>query len=339
MILGTAEEVAAGDLEAIYKGRLDEPTYDPGILDLNTTYYWIVNCVDANGVETEGFVWAFTVSENVIVDDIETYNDIDNLVSNAWIAAGGAIVGNDEAPYINWENVNSGLQAMPLVYDNSADPFASEVTLTLDPAQYWGSGVGGAIGLDISFRGRQPEQNAGSTTVDPETGIITMVGRGADIWGSSDQFQYAYLPLSGDGSMTIRLEDLAETDNWSKTGIMIRETLDAGSKHASVYVTTPANGIRFQSRPETDASSTADDAVATDEAKAQTEPVWLKLVRTGDEFNAYYALPLPEPEPVDPNAPVDPMQSRNPSRNWNGLQWAGIRKYSQWIPMCLLALH
>jgi hypothetical protein len=151
-----------------------------------------------------------------------------------------------------------------------------------------------------------------------------MVGRGADIWGSSDEFQYAYMPLSGDGLMIVKVEDVAETDNWSKAGIMVRETLDAGSKHASVYVTTPANGIRFQSRPETDASSTADDAVATEEAKAQTEPVWLKIERIGDEFNAYYALPLPEPEPVDPNdpnaVPVDPNEPE-PELEWIPMGW------------------
>jgi hypothetical protein len=312
---------------------VDDAALDPGILDLGTTYYWRVDEVDADGAVVEGLVNSFTVSNNVIVDDIEAYNDLDNLVFEAWMAAGGAIVGNAEAPYVNITNVNGGLQAMLLTYDNtpmmSEDPNAepstvSEATLTLDPAQYWGSGVGGATALEIAFRGRTPDLDPGSTSYDEETGVITMVGRGADIWGSSDQFQYAYLPLSGDGSMTVRLEDLAETDNWSKAGIMVRETLDAGSKHASVYVTTPANGIRFQARPETDADSTADDAVATDEAKAQTEPVWLRLERTGDEFNAYYALPLPEPEPVDPNDPnaveVDP-NAPEPELEWIAMGW------------------
>jgi len=315
---------------------VDVAALDPGTLDLGTTYYWRVDEVDADGAVVEGLVWSFTVSNNVVIDDIEAYNDIDNLVFDAWIAAGGAIVGNEEAPYVNLTNVNGGLQAMPMTYDNTpvmpdddpnnAEPVAvSEATLALKPSlTYWGSGVGGSTALDISFRGRKPDLDPGSTSYDEETGVITMVGRGADIWGSSDEFQYAYLPLSGDGLMIVRIEDLAETDNWSKAGIMIRETLDAGSKHASVYVTTPANGIRFQSRPETDASSTADDAVATDEAKAQTEPVWLKLERIGDEFNAYYALPLPEPEPVDPNdpnaVPVDPNEPE-PELEWIAMGW------------------
>jgi hypothetical protein len=151
-----------------------------------------------------------------------------------------------------------------------------------------------------------------------------MVGRGADIWGTADQFQYAFLSLSGDGSMTIKVEDVAETDNWSKAGVQIRETLDAGSKHASVYVTTPVNGVRFQKRAETDAASESDSSVATDEQKAQIEPVWLRLERIGDEFNAYYAAPLPEPVPVDPNdpnaVPVDP-NAPEPELEWIPMVW------------------
>ena len=327
------EDVNAG-AESTFQGNTEVASFVPELV-VRKTYYWRVDEVEADGATVHiGDVWSFTVAENITVDDFEHYNDVDNLVFDAWVAAGGATVGNVEAPYMVPHFVNADIQAMPLFFDNTpvvpddpnAEPLApvSEATLTLDPAQNWATGVDGVEALTLSFRGRLPDMDPGSTSYDEETGVITMVGRGADIWGSSDEFQYAYLPLSGDGLMIVRIEDLAETDNWSKAGIMIRETLDAGSKHASVYVTTPANGIRFQSRPETDASSTADDAVATDEAKAQTEPVWLKLERIGDEFNAYYALPLPEPEPVDPNdpnaVPVDPNEPE-PELEWIAMGW------------------
>ncbi len=337
--------------------NVDVAALEPGLLDLGTTYYWRVDEVDADGAVVEGIVWNFTVSENVIIDDIEAYNDVDNLVFDAWIAAGGAIVGNEEAPFINWSNVNSGKQALPMFYDitpeepapfepDPNDPNAvppppvapvAEATLTFDSPQYWGSGVGGATALDIALRGRP---GPGSASYDQATGIATMVGRGDDIWGTADEFQYAFVTLSGDGSMTVKVEDVNETDNWTKAGIMIRETLDPGSKHVSVYMTSPANGVRFQSRPETDASSTSDTPVATDEAKAQTEPVWLRLERTGDEFNAFYAIPLPEPEPVDPNdpnavpvdpnAPIDPNAEPEPEPE---LEWIPFAWNPQIVPM------
>jgi len=56
-----------------------------------------------------------------------------------------------------------------------------------------------------------------------------MTAAGADIWGTADQFHYAYRYLSGGGSIIARVESVEQTDSWAKAGLMIRETLDAGS--------------------------------------------------------------------------------------------------------------
>jgi hypothetical protein len=62
---------------------------------------------------------------------------------------------------------------------------------------------------------------------------------------------------------------------------MIRETLDAGSVHASVEV-TPGNNCSFQRRPTTDAASTSDNWAG---APIQA-PYWVKITRTGNVFHA-----------------------------------------------------
>ena len=124
-------------------------------------------------------------------------------------------------------------------------------------------------------------------------GTWTVSGDGADIWNSADAFHYAYVPLSGDGQLVVRIVDNGEgTHNWAKGGIMIRETLEPGSKFAAVYMTTPANGVRFQKRAQSDSGASSDSSVATDEQKTTVEPVWLKLERHGNEFNAYYTTDL-----------------------------------------------
>jgi hypothetical protein len=70
---------------------------------------------------------------------------------------------------------------------------------------------------------------------------------------------------------------------------MIRETLDAGSKFAAVFI-TPGNGCRFQARMDTDINATSDTSVATDEQIAIIAPYWVKLERdvTGN-FKGYYS--------------------------------------------------
>jgi hypothetical protein len=86
------------------------------------------------------------------------------------------------------------------------------------------------------------------------------------------------------------------TDDWAKAGVMIRETLDAGSKFAAVYIMptntdgTATNGSRFQARTNTDADATSDSGVATAEQTAIIAPYWIKLERDmGGNFRGYYS--------------------------------------------------
>ncbi len=76
----------------------------------------------------------------------------------------------------------------------------------------------------------------------------------ADIWGTADEFRFAYKQLSGNGSIIARVENIAHTDDWAKAGVMIRESLAAGSTHAMLVV-SPASGLAFHRRPTTGAAS------------------------------------------------------------------------------------
>ena len=79
------------------------------------------------------------------------------------------------------------------------------------------------------------------------------------------------------------------TDAWAKCGVMIRQSLDPGSKFAAVYI-TPGNGCRYQARLTPGASATSDTPVATAEQMAITAPYWIKIERdAADNFNGYYS--------------------------------------------------
>jgi len=68
-------------------------------------------------------------------------------------------------------------------------------------------------------------------------GIFTLTGSGADIWGTADAFQFAYQSLNGDGTLVARVTSLDYTHFWAKTGVMIRESLNANARHAMVTLT------------------------------------------------------------------------------------------------------
>ncbi len=186
----------------------------------------------------------------------------------------------------------------PFPYDNSVAPYLSEISLELDPAQDWTDPIGR---LAISYTGQ-----AASGSVTEADGIYTVVGRGADIWGTADQFQFAHTMLTGDGSLIVKVESLTSTDPWTKAGIMIRQTLDPGSPFAAVYA-TGTNGVRFQARMAADQSATSDTSVATAEQKALNPPIWLLLVRQFPTVNAYYSHDGLNWTPMSWNPQIIPM--------------------------------
>jgi hypothetical protein len=70
---------------------------------------------------------------------------------------------------------------------------------------------------------------------------------------------------------------------------MIRETLDAGSKFAAVYVSA-GSGCSFQGRLDTDVAATSDSDVRTTEQQAIVAPYWVKLERDfAGNFRASYS--------------------------------------------------
>ena len=115
-------------------------------------------------------------------------------------------------------------------------------------------------------------------------GVTTVSGSGADIYGTSDQFNYVYQPTTST-SFTIQAEVTSQTNtnSWAKAGVMIRESTAAGAAYAGVYV-TPGEGVSFQYRATTNASATNGP-----ETTGLTAPYWVRLVRNGSTFTAYTA--------------------------------------------------
>jgi uncharacterized repeat protein (TIGR01451 family) len=125
-------------------------------------------------------------------------------------------------------------------------------------------------------------QVAATGGVSHVSGTFTIVGSGADIAGTGDEFRFVYQTGSGDCSVVARVTSLGNTDAAAKAGVMIRESLNANARHASTLI-TPANGAVFSSRSVTGGGSSQ---VASSGPAA---PVWLKVTRVGNTFTAYHS--------------------------------------------------
>ncbi|HEY5791709.1 MAG TPA: DUF1800 family protein [Chthoniobacterales bacterium] len=125
---------------------------------------------------------------------------------------------------------------------------------------------------------------AGSSSYDAATDRLTVSGSGKDIWGNVDAFHFVRsgTKLTGDGTITARVESQQNTDNWAKAGVMIRETTAADSKQVMTAV-TPVNGVCFQRRPTT-AGASINSSIG-----GLGAPRWVRLVRAGDTFTSFYS--------------------------------------------------
>jgi uncharacterized repeat protein (TIGR03806 family) len=133
------------------------------------------------------------------------------------------------------------------------------------PAPWLSDDVGSvSVGGDATFSG----------------GVFTVSGSGDDIWNNADAFHFVYRPMKGDGEIVARVQTVQNTDAWAKAGVMIRETLTAGSRHAYALIAS-GNGAAFQRRLTTGGTSshTAGPFVAA--------PYWVRLTRTGSVFRGY----------------------------------------------------
>jgi hypothetical protein len=280
VFLGTdSAAVAASTTPA---GTVADHGFTPSSLNFATQYFWRVDEVGDAGTYA-GDVWNFTTQDYAAIDNMETYTDDEGgRIYEFWIdgltnGLSGSTVGYMQAPFAEKTAVHGGAQSMPMTYDNSTSPFYSEAELAFDTAQNWTTN--GATTVSLWYQGSAP---AFATT---PSGSILMNGIGADIWGTSDQFRYAYKTLTGNGTIVARVHSLYESNTWAKAGVMIRQSIEPGSTHAFMAMTASAgNGGSFQRRPVAAADSANTDAAAT---APITKPYWLKVERVGDNFSAY----------------------------------------------------
>jgi RHS repeat-associated protein len=125
----------------------------------------------------------------------------------------------------------------------------------------WGDGDLGTVGL------------AGSGVYSG--GVFTLRGTGSGLSGGSDNIQFVYEPLSGDGTIIARMV----SSSGGQTGVMIRESLNANSTEASTIYQSP--NIYNYYRATTGANMTSSGSVS------ESLPYWLKISRSGNTFSSF----------------------------------------------------
>jgi autotransporter-associated beta strand protein len=143
--------------------------------------------------------------------------------------------------------------------------------ITFSAAPVWTSSDIGAVGAP------------GSLTEDHGTFIIG--GAGADIGpAAGDEFRWVRQDFSGDAEIIARVASIDHSNADSKAGVMMRDSTTATSPYALACV-TPSGGVSFQYR-----ATESTLAVVKATINAVAAPCWLRLVRSGSNFTAFYAI-------------------------------------------------
>ena len=115
-------------------------------------------------------------------------------------------------------------------------------------------------------------------------GIFNLTGVGRDIGWFKDGFNFIYVPLSGDGSITARVAAMEGSNRVAKAGLMIRSTLEDGSAHVSLLLENKNTNYKLVSRAKRGGRTVVVDSSGN---TVFATPIWFRLVRAGDVITAY----------------------------------------------------
>ncbi len=191
----------------------------------------------------------------------------------------GVVLLNDALVTINsWSatsitiTIPSGATSGPLLVSvapsmNDSNPVEFTVTSTPLPAGWLNQDVG-----LVTKAGSASYANGVFTLQTASAGFNPLASN------NSDAFQFAYQPLSGDGTIVARVVN--PTTTAAQAGVIIRETMDASAK--TVLVTISSNNVTAYYRT---LGGTAINSVSAQ--VSAPFPYWVKLMRSGNSFSAF----------------------------------------------------
>jgi hypothetical protein len=293
---------------------LNEPTREitSPALEPDKTYYWRVDATNTvNSDVSRGFWWSFSTksAKPVISPLVNVSAAVNCLVTLNAKATSGAYSDQGDMTFV-WKKSDGTILKIDGPGIAVTSSYSQAVSVKNDPNTFF---------VEVTNKNGTTKSNEVRISINPGTpsfqfthlinatngGVIaagtggsrtgntyTLIGSGDDIWNTADSCEFAYIPVSGDGILTVRVASLVGNSGdggWTKAGPMIRGSLDANAQEVSMLASTltdASNGNRstFQVRPTIGAASTSSYAVL-----GTAVPKWERVVRVGNVFTAFYS--------------------------------------------------
>jgi hypothetical protein len=123
----------------------------------------------------------------------------------------------------------------------------------------------------------------GSSTYDASTGTFTITGGGnygTDFFSTADAAHFVYVPITGNGMITVQVESIAANDATTPSGIAIRDSLSPSAAEDFLALRPDQHLIE---------NVRSSDGAAADNLyiSPSVVPQYLRLVRSGNTVSSY----------------------------------------------------
>jgi len=133
------------------------------------------------------------------------------------------------------------------------------------------------------------EQTPGSTEMLPD-GTFTIVGAGHDVWGTADGFRYVYTEISGDFNVAVQVTEFERVEDWTKAGLMARQSVDPGAKNALSTAAAGLDlGVQITWRAETEGETDELNFWELGGPTGFNDGEWIGLTRSGNDFSVSWS--------------------------------------------------
>ncbi len=126
-------------------------------------------------------------------------------------------------------------------------------------------------------------------------GTYTVNVKSRDIWGYSDSFHYVYQEISGNFTIRVKAENERRDghETWTKTGLMIRNTLEAESAYAFAWIRSEADQNFRPAFRDTEGAHSGEQGDWINGAESDNPEMLgeMELSRIGSTFVYYYFDP------------------------------------------------
>ncbi|MFG2376486.1 putative Ig domain-containing protein [Streptomyces sp. NPDC048504] len=170
----------------------------------------------------------------------------------------------------------------------SRSPFALDTTVFDNITVTQGATT--VLGQPVKDPYRTFSSATATTAVYGQSGTdLAILGDGADVWGSTDEYTSIYQPgaVTDGSTVTVAVTSQDATNGWTKSGIMVRNDITGTGTSAGylILAVTPGHGVALQW--DSDGDGGVDSNIETGGTTAY--PTWLRLVRTGTSYTGSYS--------------------------------------------------